>query len=120
MNCVNACAADIYSLGIILFALKTGSLPYIEDTLIEGYDLYDLMMNGSDTFWEIHRHIHGDQVDFDEDFRTLFMSMVRPNPNKRITLNGIKKSNWYKGLTYTLEELPEIVQQIVEKADLPK
>jgi len=121
MNCVNAIAADIYSLGIVLFALKTGSLPYLEDSLIEGYDFYDLMMNGSDSFWEIHQHIHGDRVDFDEDFKTLFMSMVKSNPNKRISLNGIKKSNWFQGPTYSLEELPEIIQQVVaEKVDLSK
>jgi serine/threonine protein kinase len=113
MVCLNTIAADIYSMGIVLFALKTGGLPYLEDTLVDGYNLEELMMNGSEEFWNIHKHIQGDKVDFDEDFKSLFLSMVKPNPSERITLNGIKKSKWFQEAIYSNEELAEPLHQLI-------
>jgi len=113
MVCVNAISADIYSMGIILFALKTGGLPYLEDSLVDGHNLYELMMNESEQFWEIHQQLQGDQVEFDEDFKTLFMSMVRPNPSERITLNGIKKSKWYQEPIYTNKDLSATLHLLI-------
>ena len=41
--CKNPKVADIYSAGIILFALLVKSLAFIEDVLVEGYNMYDLV-----------------------------------------------------------------------------
>ena len=47
-RCRNGSAADIYSAGIILFALKTGGLiPYPEDRLYDGVDLFRLLNDNS-------------------------------------------------------------------------
>jgi len=103
--CQNVKAADIFSAGIILFTFKTGGFPCLEDTLVEGEDLYDLMMNEEEQFWEVHSKIHKKKIRFDEDFKTLFKSLVKANASERASIEDIKKSKWYQGPTYTFEEL---------------
>jgi len=104
-SCTNPKAVDLYSAGIILFAFKTGGFPCIEDALIEGHNLYELMLQQSSKFWEVHEKIQKRKVTFDDDFKQLFFSMVKTNPEDRITFADIKKNRWYQGPIYTGEEL---------------
>jgi len=105
-SCKVAKTVDIYSAGIILFAFKTGGFPGIEDATIEGYNLYELMINGDEKFWEAHNKIQKRKMDFDDDFKELFMSMVKLNPTERCTIEEIKNNGWYQGPIYAPEELP--------------
>jgi len=104
-KCEDAKAADVYSAGIILFALVTGAFPYIEKGLVEGHDLFDLLMKEDPRFWEIHQEFLKKKVSFSEDFKELFKMMVKCDPNERATLEQVKKSAWYNGPIYTTEEV---------------
>ena len=101
--CKNTKAADIYSAGILLFVLLAGTFPYMEDALVQGHELYAVMRNDPDYFWKIHEGIQKDRVHFDQDFKDLFMSMVRVDPSERASLEEIKSNKWFQGPTYSLE-----------------
>jgi polo-like kinase 1 len=49
--------ADIFSLGIILFTMALGNLPYIENGLIDGIDLQEMVMIQDPNFWIIHGEV---------------------------------------------------------------
>ena len=112
-SCRNAQAADIYSMGILLFAFKCGGkLPYKEQTIYKGHDLLSLMVNNKPLFWEKHCEMQTrDQSFFSEDFKALFESLVEVNPKKRATISDIKNSNWYNQPIYDQEDLNEIMSK---------
>mmetsp|Transcript_4895 Transcript_4895/g.4087 ORF Transcript_4895/g.4087 Transcript_4895/m.4087 type:complete len:168 (-) Transcript_4895:869-1372(-) len=70
---VNAFKADIYSMGIILFAMLTGRLPYDETKPMKGYQLYSILRSESEKFWEVHDTIKTENSKLSKDFKTLFM-----------------------------------------------
>ena len=100
--------ADIYSLGILLFLMKTGLMPYIEDKVISGVNLYDLLFEDIEAYWENIDQILGFALK--DDFKALFTSLVKKDPNQRIDIKEIKKNRWYRGEIYHPEELPKIMK----------
>ncbi len=108
--CEDPYAADIFSAGIVLFALKAKKYAQTEDNLHEGLHLLSLMDENPDLFWETHNRIQGKGEDFfDSSFRELFLGMCNIDPKKRYTFQDIKKSEWYNGETYTQSELKELM-----------
>jgi len=112
-TCRNAQAADIYSMGILLFAfLCGGKLPYKEQTMYRGNDLLSLMINNKPLFWEKHCEMQTrEQSFFSEDFKTLFENMVEVNPKKRASISDIKNSNWYNQPIFCQEDLHQIMSK---------
>lgn len=53
-QCKNPYAADIYSLGVLLFTFTFGCMPYLENDLIDGVDLYEAILFNKKLFWEVH------------------------------------------------------------------
>ena len=108
-------ATDIYSAGVILFKLMTKTFPYVEDTLVRGYDLEQLLRSDPSHFWEVHENFNpvGSKL-LDEDFKSLFMSMIRDDPVERATIQEIKQSKWYKGEVYREKEYKYIVSSLLE------
>jgi len=95
-NCENPVAADIFSLGVILFNLKSRVPPYAEGKLFKGKDLYDeLIKDDNSEFWKIHEKAQNDDIFFSESFKSLIKRMLAPNPQDRPTLAEIKKSEWF-------------------------
>jgi len=103
-------SADVYSAGVILFALKSGMLPYREDKTINNYDMYKLLQSDVNAFWDAHNDSQDSLIHCDEDFQNLFVSMVNEDPLKRATIGQIKKSKWYAGPTYSKKELRAIMK----------
>lgn len=100
-KCNNPKSADIYSVGIILFTMVVGVLPY-ED---ENHDLWKMMLDEDPKFWEYHDAF----IDFGNDFKSLFSKMVKKDPIKRASLLEIKSSNWYRGDTFSDSEIKKIM-----------
>lgn len=107
-------AADIYSAGVVLFVMKTGGiLPHSEEIYCKGVNLFDLLACNPSEFWTTHCKLQNKSASFfDEDFRSLFMSMLKADPKDRATIQEIKRSNWYNGSVYTEEELSKILQSL--------
>lgn len=78
-SCYSPKAADVYSAGIILFTFISGGFPGVEDTAVEGFNLYDLMLKNDPNFWTAHSTIHKTEM-FSKDFKELFFKMVHSSP----------------------------------------
>jgi len=117
-TCQDGYAADIYSAAIILFLFKSGGvLPHSENKIFRGMNLFDIMNRDNRNFWQKHAEIQNKTVEyFDEDFKALFNSMTRFNPSERISLEEIKKSNWYNGPVFTDQELVFVMNQLYPNA----
>lgn len=68
------------------------------------------MHNDTEKFWEKHEEMLGEKVGhFSSEFKELFTMMTAENPEKRATTDQIKRSKWYRGATYSDEELQNLV-----------
>lgn len=112
-KCQNPEAADIYSLGIILFALKSGGiLPYCEGGKVRGWNMYELLTTDMNLFWKMHSKLQGKTASFfEEDFKMLFESMIAVGPERRSTIEQIKNSSWYNGPVYSPEGLQKFMRK---------
>jgi serine/threonine protein kinase len=94
-------AADIYSLGVILFMLVTCTHPYIEpdeekDPFSMG-NLYENLQRKNEKFWK--RHEEYQEEEFSMDFKMLINTMLEEDPNKRPPLKMIRDCEWCQGET---------------------
>jgi len=108
-NLANLAAADVYSAAIVLFAMKTrGYIPFQEKSIVEINGVLRLLQEYPDDFWKKQAQIlHVRESYFEESFRNLFMSMINPDPELRITLDEIKNHDWYNQPILSNEELIE-------------
>mmetsp|Transcript_125953 Transcript_125953/g.177707 ORF Transcript_125953/g.177707 Transcript_125953/m.177707 type:complete len:129 (+) Transcript_125953:750-1136(+) len=105
-------AVDLYSLGIILFVMKFGILPAIEDQEFDGVNLFKLLQEDPESFWKIHEEIGNlEEGSFTQDFKDLFFALVRADPSKRASIQDIKKSAWYNGETLSNQELKAYMKE---------
>jgi len=108
----NIYAADIYSMAIVLFAMKYRFLPYSEEyPERNGFQLQELLVNGDPKYWDGMKKLCGKRIKFENEFKKMFVSMVKKNPLERATIDDIKKSKWYNGPIYTTEQLQFIMEQ---------
>ncbi|XP_068574623.1 serine/threonine-protein kinase BRSK2 isoform X3 [Cebidichthys violaceus] len=76
--------ADVWSCGVILFALLVGALPFDHDNLRQ---LLEKVKSG--VFHMPHF--------IPPDCQALLKGMIEVNPDKRLTLEAIQKHPWYQG-----------------------
>ena len=96
--CRDYFAADIYSLGIILFTLKTGEYPFVEGDDNGSYSLkhYNTFHTNKTLFWRMKTCMHSSEP-FSQEFMDLFNGMCTLDPKERFSLKDIKASKWYQG-----------------------
>lgn len=108
--------SDIYSAGILMFIIKTGGFyPHTEDKSHQSTNFNFLLNNKTKEFWDRHCLLQKKSPKFfDDDFRELFVSMTKLDPNERATLSSIKASNWFNGPTLSKEELRSTMKNLFE------
>jgi len=107
----NLVAADIYSMAIILFALKAGEFPFLEQTSEEEEEnSFVQFCNSNEEFWNEKRESLRGSVSFSEEFIQLVNGMLQYELEKRMSLEDIKNSAWYKGEVLSAGELKSIMR----------
>lgn len=109
--------ADIYAAGIVLFLFKSGGvLPHIEGSTCQGFDMYELLQNDPDHFWQKHTEIQKKPESYwDKSFKELFQMMTREDPSSRASIESIKRNAWFNEEIYTAEEIAEIMSDYCNK-----
>ncbi len=92
-KCKDLEAADIYSLGVILYALKAKEYPFVEtDSKLLFYSAFKY---DNKNFWKLKAERVGRKDFFSESFINLLNGMLTHDPKKRLKLKDIKASRWY-------------------------
>ncbi len=107
--CYNPQAAGIYSLGIILFLLKTdGGLPPDGDGFCGNVNMRVLLGTNKTLFWGGQcEFLGGGASFFTFDPRKLFERLTDVDPSNRPSLTEVKESVYYPKYTHSNEELPD-------------
>jgi serine/threonine protein kinase len=112
----NLKALDIYSVGVVLYAFKTGMMPFNEsknDNSVSRTAKYEMFDQEKEIFWR------GKEIDLgmrlSQDFKDLLSGMWKSDAKERFTINDIKRSNWYNGEVYSKEELRSEVSMILDE-----
>ena len=93
-------SCDIFNLGIILWEMLIGvnQRPFeiFESDQISFYIVYKLIFDKKyDIWWEKFRNKMLLKYYYNDNLKSLFSRMFDASPTTRITINGIKKHNWY-------------------------
>lgn len=98
--------ADVWSIGVILYVLLAGFLPFDESTIVV---LFQKIQKAEFTYpsW------------FPEPCRSLIGQMLVSDPSKRLTLAQVKEHPWMK-TELSAEKLQEITASNIVKPDLSK
>jgi len=85
--------ADIFSLGVILFNLVSGKLGFMKATQED--QIYGHILAGNiDQYWtELYSKIGN--MNFSNDFKDLYISMVAPNENDRPHIAQVLNHPWF-------------------------
>ena len=114
-TCQDPVSADIYSAGIILYALKAQEFPFLEVQDENNKDVwcYARFVKENKKFWKKKKIDQSEDDFFSKGFMELINGMLHRDPKQRLRIKDIKKSKWYKGETLNNQDL-----KIVMKAQL--
>jgi len=111
-TCVNLKASDIYSAGIVLYALKANEYMFWESEEYDDKNIksYAFFNKNNRAFWKARADVKNNKEFFCKEFIELVNQMVNKNPNKRPSIKDIKNSKWYKGPVLNHEALKAEIQ----------
>lgn len=107
-ECRDLSAADLYSIGVILYAMKVRKYPFKE---VDGeggrkeIKDYEVFMKDNRRFWMMKAIRLGNEKIFNEDFVELVNGLLHPNVDLRFKIEDVKKSKWYNGPIFDRQEL---------------
>jgi serine/threonine protein kinase len=96
---------DIFAMGVILFALRTGTFPFNQASIYD--QKYAQIKAKAPSFW---LHFPG----LSDDFKSLIFHMLAYNPSTRYNLTSILNHPWCKGPTATEAERNYLFSHIHE------
>lgn len=101
-KCKNLIAADMYSLGVVLFAFQAGEYPFYETQGESGVEIaFSALFNErNEQFWKMRSAGFRDKNLFNEDFKELINGLLQKDPAVRWSIEQIKACKWYNGPTY--------------------
>jgi len=98
-TCKDFIAADLYSIGVILFVLVTGCPPFNEISSHNGKrklcNLRKMFLTKEEQFWNYHCGYVNDWDIYSEELKELLKVLLAENPEER-TIENIKKSTWFQ------------------------
>jgi serine/threonine protein kinase len=99
-------SADLFAAGVILFVMGTGVMPTYKEAHPKDY-FYRYLRKKKyyDQFWQEIDKVYNRTIEVSNEFKHLVQKMLRQNPKKRLTLEQIKASDWYKGPVASEEEI---------------
>ena len=96
--------SDLFSAAITLFILIANHSPFKQAKKDDW--LYKLIINKNyDEFWRFHSSYQGKNIDFSDDFKELFISMINPSTVSRYSIKQIKKHQWFIGIVPDEDDL---------------
>lgn len=110
----NSIQSDIWSIGVFLYYIVTGSLPFEDDLELDGLIHTIIKMK---PYYPSY---------LSTDVIQLLTKLLKKNPNERINLEQIKNSSWCKDMSDSFDDLDwyfkydkknidnEIIQQIIK------
>jgi len=107
-SCQDLISADIYSLGVILFALMTKEYPFMEVDSSEGQIMRlssDMFKDNNEGFWKLKCKVIQRKSPFSEEFMELVNGLLQEDPLKRLRIQDLKSSKWYNGPVLSLKTL---------------
>ena len=99
-------SADIFSLGVILFALVTKLLPF-EYASDRDWWFEQIERRRYAIFWMSHEASSNRK--YDPGFKALFNAMVDPIPERRPTLEEVVQSEWMQGAMLDEDQLKKVM-----------
>ena len=96
----NGFVADVFSLGVILLTLNTGSFGFNMATLGDEYYLLIIRKKIDDYWNKFGNYFNG----FSKELKDLYIKMVSFKPKDRPTIEDIYKSEWMKELMVMNDE----------------
>ena len=96
-------SGDIFNLGVILFNLGTGKIPFPKDSLKNNGNInsnfYKFIENKKfDKFWKL-LEINGTIKGLSQEFKNLFIKMVSKDPLERPNIEEIFNDDWMKEIS---------------------
>jgi serine/threonine protein kinase len=116
-------AADVFALGVSLFALVKAGHPF--RLAVESDGWYDLLRKGRvDEFWKRHSNLQTHPIKFSLEFMDLFTQITAHDPKLRPSLAKLKQHVWCNlevpSQQEVILEMRERVQQFREKKELER
>ncbi len=104
-------AVDMWSLGVITYTLLCGYSPFRSENL---NDLVDECRNGRIVFHERY------WKDVSKDAKEFILSLLQPDPKKRVTSNEALQHSWLEGETASDHDLIPEMKKYLAKARLKR
>ena len=117
----NGFAADIFSLGVLIFTLMIGDFPF-ESAIKKDKKYSNFYKKFPKTFWAKHskakKRISKGVIS--DSFIDLITKMLLPNPEERITLENIKLHEWYHLPSMSAAEVTEYLDEMKIRSNFRK